>query len=236
MRRISRIVHRAGRDRAGPAGRRRCRRRPSRGHEPRSGFPENRNVHRQQLLLLQQRPARPSQPAGKGRRSRAQAGLSHHHGDDRRLRLRLARCRELFPAQRRRLLFVRRPQQRRLQQARQVVRRRGHDGLQPVPDPSEAQVGVHRLCQEGQRHRPRPWREAGVLHVLGLCRQAGDDRATGGGLYGRRQCQQRAGDLRPASPSRAPGTSSRNSISMRRTSAIRASPAPISPPARRLRR
>src|SRR6266446_5693679 len=31
----------------------------------------------------------------------------------------------------------------------------------------------------------RAWCETGVLHVLGLCRQAGDDRATGRGLYSR---------------------------------------------------
>ena len=78
-------------------------------------------------------------------------------------------------------------QQRRLQQARQIVRRRHHDGLQPVPDPSQAEVRVHRICEEGQRHRARQGREASVLHVLGLCRQAGNDGATGRGLYGRRQ-------------------------------------------------
>src|SRR4051794_1949089 len=31
--------------------------------------------------------------------------------------------------------------------------------------------------------------KAGVLHVMGLCRQAGDDRATGRGVYDRRQRQ-----------------------------------------------
>ena len=64
-------------------------------------------------------------------------------------------------------------------------------------------------------------REAGVLHVMGLCRQARNDGATGRGLYGRGQCQQRAGD--PGGPGfrTAPSASNRNSISTRPTSAIR---------------
>ena len=57
-----------------------------------------------------------------------------------------------------------------------------------------AQIGVHRIREKGQRHRARQGRQAGVLHVLGLCRQAGNDGATGRGLYGCRQRQQRAGD------------------------------------------
>ncbi len=48
-------------------------------------------------------------------------------------------------------------------------------------------IGVHRIRQKGQRHRARQGRQAGVLHVLGLCRQAGNDGATGRGLYGCRQ-------------------------------------------------
>src|ERR1700737_1530864 len=60
----------------------------------------------------------------------------------------------------------------RLPQPRQIIRRCGDDGLQPAPNPSEAEHGVHPICQKEQRHRPRPWRPAGVLHVMGLCRQA----------------------------------------------------------------
>jgi hypothetical protein len=52
-----------------------------------------------------------------------------------------------------------------------------------------SQVGVHRLCEEEQRHRPRQGHETRVLHVLGLCRQTRDDRAAGRGLYGGGQCQ-----------------------------------------------
>ena len=48
-------------------------------------------------------------------------------------------------------------------------------------------TGIHRIRQKGQRHRARQGRQAGVLHVLGLCRQAGNDGATGRGLYGCRQ-------------------------------------------------
>ena len=42
-------------------------------------------------------------------------------------------------------------------------------------------------AKKNSRDRARQGREAGVLHVLGLCRQAGDDGAAGRGLYGGRQ-------------------------------------------------
>jgi hypothetical protein len=29
-----------------------------------------------------------------------------------------------------------------------------------VPDPSEIEIGLYRLCEEEFGHRPRPWRDA----------------------------------------------------------------------------
>ena len=44
-------------------------------------------------------------------------------------------------------------------------------------------------AKEGCRHRPQPRHAADLLHVMGLCRQAGDDRAARRGLHGRGQRQ-----------------------------------------------
>ena len=137
---------------------------------------EDRPLGRQQLLLLQQQHARPRRRAdqrGESRRER----LPRDVGDDQRLRHQLAGHGGAFQAGRRRVVLVRPQQQRRLQHVRQALRRGDHDGLQPVPDPSAAVGHLPRVHGEEQRDRAPPRRRAGVLHVVGVRRQARDDRA-----------------------------------------------------------
>ena len=83
------------------------------------------------------------------------------------------------------------PTTSRVQQARPAVRPRHHDGLQPVPDPSAAEDRVRRVRQEAQRHRAQARRGTGLLHVVGLRRQAGDDGAARRGLHAGRQRERR---------------------------------------------
>ena len=57
------------------------------------------------------------------------------------------------------------------------------------PDPSAIERRVHELCEERQRYRSRPRHASGAVHVLGLCRQAGNDGRARRGLHARRQHQ-----------------------------------------------
>ena len=50
-----------------------------------------------------------------------------------------------------------------------------HDGLQSVPCSSAVEKGVLGVREETQRHGPSTWHHAGVFHVLGLRRRAGND-------------------------------------------------------------
>ena len=133
-----------------------------------------RDLHRQQLLLLQQQPA---QSRGLLLRSaRSASPLPLHIGDDQRLGRRTGMTSNPISGRTRSAPTVRRQQQHRVQQERTAVRSGDHDGLQPVPDPSAAQDRVPRIRPQAQRHRAKARRQACVVHVMGLCRQAGDDR------------------------------------------------------------
>ena len=149
-----------------------------------------------------------------------------------RLGLRLARRRLVLPAQCDRTLFVQHQERHRVQQDRSAVRSRDHDGLQPVPGASAAAAGVLRADEAARRHRAQIRHQAGVLHVMGLCRRAGDDGATGRGLHHAPPTTATPSSSRPGSPSLTPSSGGRRSISMSPTSGTRASRAPISPPRR----
>ena len=126
---------------------------------------------------------------------------------------------------------LRHQQQCRVQQARSAVRSCDHDGLQPVPDASAAQVGVRRHSEEAQRHRAQARRQAGVLHVMGLCRQAGDDGGTRRGLYHAPPTTTTPSSFRPASPSHVRSKQRPELESLcRRQAAPERGRAPISPP------
>ena len=55
--------------------------------------------------------------------------------------------------------------------------------LQPVPHPPAPRAGLHRMRAAPQRNRPAPRGATRVLHVVGLPRQAGDDRTASRGLH-----------------------------------------------------
>jgi len=53
------------------------------------------------------------------------------------------------------------------------------DGLQPVPDPSDHEIRLHRIRQKAQLDGSQTRLGAGVLHVVGLPGQARDDAGAG---------------------------------------------------------